>query len=1049
MGGGPELGVRVVTGGERESVGRGDHQQPAVLVAHGHPLQPAVAAVLLGHHEVHVLVRDRRGPATSAHRRVAVRVRLVRAVAHPLQVLPATGQLQLDAHAGQVGELLGDGQHDVEPGPAVGPCHGAVADGQRGRVTGGPQLAGGRGHDVLAGPAAAGRCMDPVGTVQSQRVDPAQRLALDTAQPAHTQAVVVGLGPEHRRRPRGLVEGPLPRRQHAPRRRHRDRAAHGAHRHVQLVPPHERTLGEPLRGGPLVPLDCERGRGAGRAGRSRPRRVDGQVDHPGLLRTEFGHVERAGGHGRTVDLQHPAGPQVGQVGEPAVVGHPHAALGGVDGGDLGRAAQPADLGQLGVGHAVGGHQAVAHEVGVVRRVAEVAAVAPDWAARRTGAAVERDAVLEPLPDEPALEPGGLAHGPAVVGERARRVAHGVRVLAEDHRPPGVVALGGPGHGVGNGRVHGAHHVGDRGLGVQVVHERALVVEGTGRVGAAHPRGGGVVGRAVAGLVAEGPHHDAGVRGVALDHAAHPLLDHAVEPGVEAQRRLPGMGLDVGLVDQVEPQLVAELGQVLVVRVVRGPDGVEVVGLHEQQVEPGLLAGDGPAQTGVVLVQVHAVDLDRPAVDQQRLVAHLDRAEPGPAGTGLDHCAGRVAQLDREPVALGHLVRPRDDARDVELRPSPAGLGEHPVDRGDGRVGTVPHPERQAAGGGEPAATGGGDGHLDGPAVLPAGGSVDLHVHVERARAQVVAQARHEPGGGQVRAGGGVHGDAALDAAVPPLVLVLDPRAARPLHDGHGDRGAPAGAHVGGDVELGRQAAVGGHAHELAVDPHVRRRLRRAEAQHDATTRPVPRHGERRPVGAGGVLLGDGRRFAVERHLHVRVVRQVEPRRAVLVLEGLGGPRPGHLDLLPARVVERRGLEPGGHQVGPVGQVELPGAVEGAPPRRRCGVVRVGGGRGRERHQRGGHRQAADGGHLRVGPGPGSVVEHRGTLGQPGVRGPRSGPATQEVRARRRRAGRGRRRPAPADRRGPSAAASTRAGCPSGGWGRTAPRGGPGSPSTGC
>ena len=451
----------------------------------------------------------------------------------------------------------------------------------------------------------------------------------------------------------------------------------------------------------------------------------------------------------------------------------------------------------------------------------------------------------------------------------------------------------------------------------------------------------------------------------------------------------------------------------------------------------------------MLVEVHTVDLHRLAVDQEHLVADLDRAEPGPAGTGLDDLARRVAELDGEPVALRHLVRPRGDTRNVQLRPRPAGLGEHAVDGGDGRVRTVPHAELQTAGGREPTAPRRGRCHLDGPAVLAPGRAVDLDVHVEGAGGEVVLQTGHEPSGGQVRVGGGVHGDAALEATVPPLVLVLDPGAARPLHDRHGDRGAPAGPDVGGDVELRGEPAVGGHAHELAVDPDVRRRLGRTEPQDDAAARPVAGDGQEGPVGARRILLGHGGRLAVERHLHVRVVRQVEPRRAVLMVERLRGPRPGHLDLLPVRVVELRGLEPPRQQVGPMGQAELPRAVERPPPRRRRCIVRVGVGRRGERHERGGHRQAADGGHLRVGPGPGSVVEHGGTLGQPAADRLVRSVRRTAVRGRRRRAGRAPRRPAPAGRRGPSAAASTRAGCPSGGWGRTAPRGGPGSPSRAC
>ena len=70
-----------------------------------------------------------------------------------------------------------------------------------------------------------------------------------------------------------------------------------------------------------------------------------------------------------------------------------------------------------------------------------------------------------------------------------------------------------------------------------------------------------------------------------------------------------MGLHVRLVDQVEPQLVAQLGQVFVMGVVRGADRVQVVRLHQLQVAARQVGGDRPAPFWVVLVQVDAVQQD--------------------------------------------------------------------------------------------------------------------------------------------------------------------------------------------------------------------------------------------------------------------------------------------------------------------------------------------------------------------------------------------------------------------------------------------------------
>jgi hypothetical protein len=138
--------------------------------------------------------------------------------------------------------------------------------------------------------------------------------------------------------------------------------------------------------------------------------------------------------------------------------------------------------------------------------------------------------------------------------------------------------------------------------------------------------------------------------VASHHPLDPLDHRAGVAGVVAQRGLPAVRLDVRLVDHVEAQLVAQVGEVLVVRGVGGAHRVQVVGLHEAQVGAGELARDGPAPLGIMLVVVDPVEHDRLAVDEQRAVGHLDRPEPGPECVHLDHVARRIAERDDGPVA---------------------------------------------------------------------------------------------------------------------------------------------------------------------------------------------------------------------------------------------------------------------------------------------------------------------------------------------------------------------------------------------------------------
>ena len=80
--------------------------------------------------------------------------------------------------------------------------------------------------------------------------------------------------------------------------------------------------------------------------------------------------------------------------------------------------------------AVGEDQAVDDEVAVVHGLAEVAAVAEVPLPRRGDLG---DPVVDPLPDEPAVQPRVPVEQTLVVGQAAGAVAHGVAVLAEHHR----------------------------------------------------------------------------------------------------------------------------------------------------------------------------------------------------------------------------------------------------------------------------------------------------------------------------------------------------------------------------------------------------------------------------------------------------------------------------------------------------------------------------------------------------------------------------------------------------------------------------------------
>ena len=74
-----------------------------------------------------------------------------------------------------------------------------------------------------------------------------------------------------------------------------------------------------------------------------------------------------------------------------------------------------------------------------------------------------------------------------------------------------------------------------------------------------------------------------------------------------------MGLQVALVDDVQADLVAQVEEPRVRRVVAGTHGIEIVGLHEKHVAEHLLLRNGPALIGVELAPVDPTQQDPTAV----------------------------------------------------------------------------------------------------------------------------------------------------------------------------------------------------------------------------------------------------------------------------------------------------------------------------------------------------------------------------------------------------------------------------------------------------
>src|SRR4029077_7462194 len=188
--------------------------------------------------------------------------------------------------------------------------------------------------------------------------------------------------------------------------------------------------------------------------------------------------------------------------------------------DPGRGEDRLGLEQPGGGGPVGEDQAVDDEVTVVHGLAEVAAVGEVRFARRRGLG---DPVVDPLPDDPAVQAGVPVEQLGVVGQAARPVAHGVAVFTQHHGQAAtvLVVLGIRGDRLLAAadrvefavvRVHPAVDVSVEGVGF------ALVVDQSARVAVPDPLRHLLQVAAGPGLVAPRPHNHAGMVLVPLDGA---------------------------------------------------------------------------------------------------------------------------------------------------------------------------------------------------------------------------------------------------------------------------------------------------------------------------------------------------------------------------------------------------------------------------------------------------------------------------------------------------------------------------------------------------
>ena len=302
--------------------------------------------------------------------------------------------------------------------------------------------------------------------------------------------------------------------------------------------------------------------------------------------------------------------------------------------------------------------------------------------------------------------------------------------------------------------------------------------------------------------------------VALDHARDAVHERQPVARVAADVVVPAVRLDVGLVDDVQPELVARVEERRVVRVMRGAHGVEAPALHRDDVRAQVLGRDDPPGPWIEVVAVDAADEDRPPVDQQLDAAHLDPPEPDAALDPLRDAPVGRDQRHRHGPERRHLGGPRGDARDPgsQLRsPDPrrvharlcllppldvGGIGQRAggVEAHEVQDAAARRPRHDPVAGTRRGRRRAGDGgtqrlgealhrRLDPPARLGRiGGEAHADLELERPGDAVGVEARVDHEVREVRRPGREQEHGASDAAVPPLVLVLDERGVGPLHD---------------------------------------------------------------------------------------------------------------------------------------------------------------------------------------------------------------------------------------------------------------------------
>ena len=308
-----------------------------------------------------------------------------------------------------------------------------------------------------------------------------------------------------------------------------------------------------------------------------------------------------------------------------------------------------------------------------------------------------------------------------------------------------------------------------------------------------------------------------------------------------------MGLDVGLVIDIEAERVAEFIEFPRLGIMAGADGVDIGPAHQQQVLQDVLPGQIMAGPGVVLMEIDALELDRLSIDQQGLdlaIAILDLRDLDPAETDMEAGVFPI-DLQEQGIELRRLGRPlphiRNDIRD----------GRHLA--GEFETGVRDRPPV-----------------LVDELIEDVCRSIRTHLHPENAVLAFFVQGRYDA---EIKAAGGllareVH--IPFDAGNPPEILALQIGAGR-VTQNFQQQLILSLFHCIRDVIAGERLGVLPVADLPAVDIDIGAGLDPAEVQEDAAALPALRHGKRPVVQRPRKHFRQLRRLRIHRAEIVRMV----------------------------------------------------------------------------------------------------------------------------------------------------------------------------------